>query len=85
MFRLSELHFEISMLSLHTVIGLSLDIISKCLNILSKPTEPKVSSAIAIFLGKIIKSNVANISKSTNEYYKKIFKKVATKWTFILL
>ena len=42
--RLSELDFEISMLSLHTLIGLSLDIISKCLNILSKPTEPKFSS-----------------------------------------
>ena len=45
LFRLSELDCDISMLSLHTVIGLSLDIISKCLNILSKPTEPKVSSA----------------------------------------
>ena len=41
---LSELDFEISMLSLGTLIGLSLDIISKCANILSKPTEPKVSS-----------------------------------------
>ena len=48
MFRLSELYFEISMLSLHTVIGLSLDIISKCLNILSKPTEPKVSSVVIV-------------------------------------
>ena len=43
---LSELDFEISMLSLSTLIGLPLDIISKCANILSKPTEPKVSSAI---------------------------------------
>ena len=42
---LSELDFEISMLSLSTLIGLPLDIISKCANILSKPTEPKVSSA----------------------------------------
>ena len=42
--RLSELDFEISMLSLNTLIGLPLDIISKCANILSKPTEPKVSS-----------------------------------------
>ena len=42
--RLSELDFEISMLSLSTLIGLPLDIISKWPNILSKPTEPKVSS-----------------------------------------
>ena len=32
------------MLSLSTLIGLPLDIISKCVNIISKPTEPKVSS-----------------------------------------
>ena len=42
--RLSELDFEISMLALSTLIRLPLDIISKCANILSKPTEPKVSS-----------------------------------------
>ena len=43
--RLSEFDFEILMLSLSTLIGLPLDIISKCVSILSKPTEPKVSSA----------------------------------------
>ena len=32
------------MLSLPTLIGLPLVIISKCVNIFSKPTEPKVSS-----------------------------------------
>ena len=42
---LSDFDFEISILSLSTLIGLPLDIISKCVNILSKPTEPKVSSA----------------------------------------
>ena len=41
--RLSELDFEISMLLLSTLIGLPLDTISKCANILSKATEPKVS------------------------------------------
>ena len=41
---LSDFDFEISILSLTTLIGLPLDIISKCKNILSKPTEPKVSS-----------------------------------------
>ena len=46
--RLSELDFEISMLSLSTLIGLPLDIISKWPNILSKPTEPKVSSAFKL-------------------------------------
>ena len=45
--RLSELDFEISMLSLSTLIGLPLDIISKRANILSKLTEPKVSSAMS--------------------------------------
>ena len=30
---------------------------------------------IAIFFAKIIKSNVANISKSTNEYYQKNIEK----------
>ena len=42
--RLSELDFEISMLSLSTLIGLPLDIISKCKNILSKSNDTKVSS-----------------------------------------
>ena len=42
--RLSELDFEILILSLSILIGLPLDIISKCVNVLSKPTEPKVSS-----------------------------------------
>ena len=42
---LSDFDFEISILALSTLIGLPLDIISKCVNILSKPTEPKVSSA----------------------------------------
>ena len=44
--RLSELDLEISMLSLSTLIGFPLDIISKCTKIFSKPTEPKVSSGI---------------------------------------
>ena len=42
---LYEFDFEISMLSLLTLIGLPLDIISKYVNIFSKPVEPKVSSA----------------------------------------
>ena len=42
---LYEFNFEISMLSLSTLIGLLSDIISKCVNILPKPNEPKVSSA----------------------------------------
>ena len=41
---LSDFNFEISIVWLSTLIGLPLDIISKGLNILSKPTEPKVSS-----------------------------------------
>ena len=40
---LIDFDFEISILSLSTLIGFSLDIISKCVNIFSKPTEPKVS------------------------------------------
>ena len=40
---LCELDFEISIVSLRSSIGLPLDIISKCMNIFLKPTEPKVS------------------------------------------
>ena len=54
--RLSELDFEISMLSLSILIGLPLDIISKCSNILSKPTEPKVSSD---YHGRTCRKNLA--------------------------
>ena len=43
---LSDFDFEISNLSLSTLIVLPLDIISKYMDILSKPTEPKVSSAL---------------------------------------
>ena len=39
---LSKIDFEISMLSLHTLIGLPLDIISKHANILSKSIDTKV-------------------------------------------
>ena len=46
---LSDFDFQISILSLSTLIGLPLDIISKCMNILSKPTEPKVSSATSVW------------------------------------
>ena len=41
---LSDFDFEISILSLSTLIGIPLDIISKCKNILSKPNDTKVSS-----------------------------------------
>ena len=41
---LSDFDFEISILSLSALISLPLDIISKCVNILSKLNEPKVSS-----------------------------------------
>ena len=41
---LYNFEFEISTLSLHTLIGLPLDIIFKSVNILSKPAKPKVSS-----------------------------------------
>ena len=37
------------MLSLSTLIGLPLDLISKYVNILSKPTEPKVSSELGSY------------------------------------
>ena len=41
---LSDFGFEISILSLSPLIGLPLDIVSKCKNILSKPNDTKVSS-----------------------------------------
>ena len=42
---LCNFDFEISILSLSTLICFPLDVISKCVGILSKPTEPKVSFA----------------------------------------
>ena len=42
---LSDFDFEISFLSLSTLISLPLDIISKCKKILSKPKDTNVSSA----------------------------------------
>ena len=45
----------------------------------------KFESIVQIFR-KIIQLNAVNILKSTNEYYRqKLSKKVAAKWTFILL
>ena len=44
---LCDFDFEISILSLSILIGFPLDKISKCVNILSKPNEPKVNVPLA--------------------------------------
>ena len=69
--RLIETDFDILTLPLSTLIGLPLDIISKCANILSKPNEPKVSSVqlsliLTIALCQHALANTKGINEPTN-------------------